>query len=130
MNLNELYEKFPEENDLIKLIEEVFWKKQPTCPYCESKNYSQRKINGGKYKTSRYHCNNCNTDYTVLVNTIFQNTKLQLHKWILALMVVIDSNGLISVRNLAKELNVSKDTALRMRTLILKSIIEKTLLKK
>ena len=127
MNLEELYKKFPKESDLILLIEDVFWDKCPTCPYCLSKNYSQRKKNSKDYKIPRYHCNNCNTDYTVLVNSIFQNTKLQLHKWILAIIEILDSDTIPSVRRLAEKLNISKDTALRIRTSILNNITETNL---
>jgi len=124
MNLEELYKKFPNESDLISLIEDVFWDKCPTCPYCLSKNYSIRKTNRKDYKIPRYHCNNCNTDYTVLVNSIFQNTKLKLHKWILAILEILDSDEIPSIRMLAENLKISKDTALRIRMLIVDNIAE------
>jgi transposase-like protein len=33
-----------------------------------------------KEKQQRYHCNNCNTSYSVTVGTIFHDTKLDLQK--------------------------------------------------
>jgi len=110
MNLIEIFEKFPTQADCIKFLEGVKWQYEPTCPYCNSKSHTARK-NDSKYQTSRYHCNTCNTDYTVLIGTIFQNTKLPLQKWFLGICLILNAKKGISSRELARDLKVTKDTA-------------------
>ncbi|MCL2760479.1 MAG: transposase [Desulfuromonadales bacterium] len=109
MNIVEIYEKFPKQSDCIEFLETIKWENQPTCPYCSSKQHTSRK--DGKYNMNRYHCNTCNTDYTVLIGTIFQNTKLQLQKWFLAICLILNGEKGISSRQLSRDLKVTKDTA-------------------
>ena len=115
MNIVEIYEKFPKQSDCIEFLEKINWCNQPTCPYCSSKQHTTRKSDD-KYNANRYHCNTCNTDYTVLVGTIFQNTKLPLQKWFLAICLILNSKKCISSRQLARYLKVTKDTAWLIQT--------------
>jgi transposase-like protein len=75
-------------------------------------------------KENRYHCNNCNTSYSVMVGTIFENTKLDFQKWFLAISLVLNSKKGISSRQLAKNIEVTKDTAWYMLKRIRKSMFE------
>lgn len=108
MNLNQLYKCFPSQKDCIILLEEVRWRGLPTCPYCKSKKQTSSKTQ------KRYHCNTCNTSYSVTVGTFLGNTKLDLQKWFKAILLITGSQKEISSRELANEINVTKDTALLM----------------
>lgn len=116
MDLEEVYIKYPTNEHCIKYLEKVLWDNNPFCPYCKSKKYSALKI------TTRYHCNNCNTSYSVLIDTIFKSTKIELQKWFFAIAIIKNSN--ISSRELANLLSVTKDTAWRMQLNIKKSSFE------
>lgn len=106
--LNKIYKKFPDENSCIMALEKIMWDNNPVCPYCKSNNYSRVK------NSERYHCNNCNTSYSVTVNSIFHKTKIPLQKWFY-IMYLKEANKLdIPVRNLGDELNITKDTANRI----------------
>jgi transposase-like protein len=59
----------------------------------------------------RYHCNNCNTSYSVTVGTIFHKTHVDLQKWFLAMAMIINALKSISVRQLARDIEVNKNTA-------------------
>lgn len=48
------------------------------CPYC-GKHHCKMSKNG------RFHCTGCNKNFSCLVGTIFENTKLPLIKWFLAM---------------------------------------------
>lgn len=118
MDIIEIFKKFPDKASCIKHLETVRWNNKPKCPYCGSPNYSDMK---GEY---RYHCNNCNTSFSVTVGTIFHNTKLPLQKWFLAVSLVINAKKGIAARQLGRDIDVTKDTAWRMLMQIRKAMYE------
>lgn len=92
----------------LSILEQIRWGGKPKCPYCESNNATA-------YKSERrYHCNSCYTSYSVTVGTIFHKTHVDLEKWFLAIRLVMNSSGGISVRQLASEVGVNKNTAASM----------------
>jgi transposase-like protein len=108
MNIVSVYQTFPTETDCLNHIEKVRWHGKPVCPYCQSSNQTPLP------KENRYHCNNCNTTFSVTVGTIFHHTHLPLQKWFLALSLVLNAKKGISARQLGRDLQVNKDTAWRM----------------
>ena len=65
-------------------------------------------------ETKRYHCNTCNTSFSVTVNTIFNKTKTALYKWFYLILLMSSGKKLPSIRYLANELDVTKDTIMKM----------------
>ncbi len=108
MNIVKIYELFPTEKDCINHIEDVRWHGKPTCTYCGSQKVTPLP------KEDRYHCNACNTTFSVTVGTIFHHTHLPCQKWFLAISIVLNAKKGISARQLARDLEVNKDTAWRM----------------
>jgi transposase-like protein/transcription elongation factor Elf1 len=106
MNIIEIYKRFPSEASCIAHLEKVRWNNKPTCPYCKSTKQTPLKST-----VRRFHCNNCNTSYSVLVGTIFQNTKLDLQKWFLAISLILNAKKGMAARQLGRDLEVTKDTA-------------------
>jgi transposase-like protein len=118
MNLVEIFKQFPTQEDCIQHLEKIKWKGSSFCPYCESNNCTS------VAKELRHHCNNCNTSFSITVNTIFHQTHLPLQKWFLAIALILNAKKGISSRQLARDLNVSKDTAWSMQMRIRKAMIE------
>lgn len=98
--------------ECIDFLENFYWGDEKICPYCNSRSSTQRIATSKIAK--KYHCNSCNTDYTVLVNTIFQNTKIPLQKWFEAIYIISNTTKKISTRHLAQKIFITKDTASRM----------------
>jgi hypothetical protein len=73
----------------------------------------------------RYHCNTCNTSFSVTVGTIFHQTHLSLQKWFQAIALLLNARRGVSVRQLAQYLNVNKDTAWRMAMKIREAMAER-----
>ena len=105
MNIRTIYEKFPTEADCIVHIERVRWHGKPVCPYCTSSRATPMP------KEQRHHCNACNTTFSATVNTIFHHTHLPLQVWFLAISLVLNAKKGISARQLARDLQVNKNTA-------------------
>jgi len=106
------------QEESIALLEKIRWNGQPTCPYCGS-------IKATVYKTNhRYHCNSCFTAYSVTVGTLFHKTHVDLDKWFRAIKLIVKKSPNMSNRNLAKEIEVNKNTANMMISKISKAMIE------
>lgn len=86
-------------------LEKIRWSNNPICPYCKLRKASPLP------KEQRYHCNICNSSYSVTSGTIFHRSHLPLQKWFLAICLVLNSEKFISTRRLANDLRVNKDTA-------------------
>jgi len=119
MNLIQIYKEFPTHEKCIDHLEQVRWSDKPTCPYCKSKKQTTL-----KEKQQRYHCNNCNTSYSVTVGTIFHDTKLDLQKWFLGISLILNAKKGISSRQLARDLDTRPNTAWRMQMQIRKAMVE------
>ena len=105
MNIIEIFKRFPTEESCIAHLETVRWKGKPICPYCESDRTTPLK------KEQRHHCNSCNTTFSVTVGTIFHHTHLPLQKWFLAVCLILNAKKGLSARQLARDLDVHRNTA-------------------
>jgi transposase-like protein len=104
MNIVNIYRQFPTEADCIAHIERVRWHGKPVCPYCTSTRVTSAP------KEARHHCNACNTTFSATVNTIFHHTHLDLQIWFLAISLILNAKKGISGRQLARDLEVNKNT--------------------
>ena len=118
MNIIQVYKRFPKHDDCIHHLEAVRWNGRPQCPYCKSHNITAMP------KENRHHCNNCNTSFSVTVQTIFHNTKLDLQKWFLAIALILNAKKGLSARQLARDLEVNKNTAWYMSMRIRKAMTD------
>lgn len=108
MTLEKVYVKLPTEKDCINFLESAIWDNSPICPYCKSKNSTILS------NSKRYHCNNCNTSYSVTVNTIFHKTRIPIQKWIYVICLKEQNKLNIPLRELGLKMGFTKDTANRV----------------
>jgi len=92
----------------VHCLEHLRWRGLPRCPYCTSIKSSFLK------ESARHHCNTCNTHYSVMVGTPFHHTHVGLEKWFLLINLLINTDTQYSSRQVAKIINVNKNTACRM----------------
>lgn len=107
-NLTDLDKRFPDEEACREHLEQIRWSDGITCPYCESSKsiYKLRTRNNTRYK-----CGACRKQFTVLVGTIFENTKIPLKKWFLAIYLATSHKKGISSVQLSKHLGITQKTA-------------------
>lgn len=106
VSIASVFRDFPTQEACIVHLERVRWGTRPKCPYCQSDNTVPMQ--------KRHHCNNCNTGFSVTVGTIFHHTHLPLQKWFLAVSLILSAKKGISSRQLARDLEVHKNTAWRI----------------
>src|SRR6201986_2389840 len=111
MNILEVIQRFPGQEICIDHLERLRWQNKPQCPYCKSDKSSKRE------GTQRHQCNSCNRSYSVLVGTVFEDTKLPLTKWFLAIAIILNAKKGLSSRQLSRDLGINRNTAwyLQMR---------------
>jgi transposase-like protein len=100
----DLLQAFPNEQACIDHLEKLMWNGNPVSPFDPtSKVY---KCAGNKYK-----CKNTGKYFNVRTNTIFDNTKIPLQKWFMALYVFSSHKKGISSHQLAKDISVTQKSA-------------------
>ena len=107
MDLYMIMERFPDHESCINYLEDTRWGKHPKCPYCQSKKVA-RKHEGDKI--GRWNCHNCKSSFNVLAGTLFQGTKIPLHKWFMAITLIANAKKSLSSCQLARHLGVTQQT--------------------
>ena len=100
----DLLKAFPTEQSCIDHLEKLSWDGNPVSPFdANSKVY---KCAGNKYK-----CKTTGKYFNVRTGTIFDNTKIPLQKWFLALYVFSSHKKGISSHQLARDITVTQKSA-------------------
>jgi ISXO2-like transposase domain len=100
----DLIKPFPTEQICIEHLEKLRWNDNVISPFdSTSKVYNCK---GNKYK-----CKNTGKYFNVKTNTIFDNTKLPLQKWFLAIWIVTSHKKGISSLQLGRDLNITQKSA-------------------
>jgi transposase-like protein len=101
----ELFRMFPDQESARVYFEARRWPDGATCPACgEAKRIGVRK--GGFYR-----CNACLLDFTIRTGTIFERSKVPLHKWLYAMYLLVTARKGISSLQLAKEIGITQKSA-------------------
>ena len=88
-----------------RAIRDSRWAKDDVvCPYCGGHHYVER-------KDGRYRCNHCKRNFAVTVGTIFENTKISLRKWFIAMYLISSHKKGVSSCQLGRDLHVTQKTA-------------------
>ena len=101
----ELFQMFPDAESARAYFEARRWPLGAVCPACEE----ARRI--GTRKGGFYRCNACLTDFTVRTGTIFERSKVPLHKWLYAMYLLVTARKGISSLQLAKQIGVTQKSA-------------------
>tara|TARA_R100000656_G_scaffold121123_1_gene95854 strand:- start:4665 stop:5588 length:924 start_codon:yes stop_codon:yes gene_type:complete len=97
--------QFPDEGSAVSFFEKQLWGDKPVCTYCKKKNTSTRKSRKG------HRCKECRKDFSVRSSTIFENSRLPLHKWLYAMYLMVTARKGISSLQISKEIDVTQKTA-------------------
>ncbi|MGO9175883.1 MAG: IS1595 family transposase [Desulfobaccales bacterium] len=97
-------------------IESIRWPNGPVCPHCGASGRISRitSQSGEKGKGARpglLFCGDCRKQFSVTVGTVFEDSKIPLHKWVLATHLLCSSKKGISSHQLHRILGVSYKTA-------------------
>ena len=107
MNLLEFQAKFSTEKACRDWLAQKRWgsEKTPACPHCGSVGvyiHADEKL---------FSCSDCKKQFTVRIGTIFEDSRLPLFKWFIAIYLFTSLKKGISSIQLSKYINVTQKTA-------------------
>lgn len=100
----DLVKSFPTEEDCMTYLEQLRWNGIPVSPFStESKVY---KCKGFKYK-----CKDTGKYFNVKTGTMYDNTKMELQKWFMAVWLVTSHKKGVSSLQLSRDLDITQKSA-------------------
>jgi transposase-like protein len=114
LNLATLSEVFTDENKARDFLESKLWPNGRVCPHCEStETYTLTGKEGSKHPVPAgvYKCKKCRKKFTVRLGTIFEESKVPISKWLLAIHLMTSRKTGVSSRQIARQLSVTQKTA-------------------
>jgi transposase-like protein len=104
----ELIEFFNTEEKCVDYLAKVRWNGQPQCQYCGHEECYVLNVKG---RGKRWKCKECKKQFSVRVGTIFEESKLSLRKWFIAIYLVTAHKKGISSHQLARDLKITQKAA-------------------
>ena len=98
-------EAFPDEQAAIDHLRSIRWRDGAYCPHCGSTKIYH-------FSDNRTHkCGDCRKRFSIKVGTIFEDSKLPLRKWFMAIWLVTSHKKGIASTQLAKDIGVTQKSA-------------------
>ena len=120
LNLSTIAKHFSSEEAAYELIESIRWPHGHICPHCGSVNhayyltpeYGYRTTSTGRTTYRRvWKCADCREQFSVLVGTIFEDSKIPLSKWLLAIHLLCQGKNGVSAHELNRTLGITYKSA-------------------
>jgi len=104
-SLMQMMEAFPDEQTCIDHLRAIRWQHGPYCPLCGSTKVYH-------FSDKRTHkCGDCRQRFSIKVGTIFEDTKLPLRKWFIAIWLITSHKKGIASAQLARDLKITQKSA-------------------
>ena len=97
----------PDEVAAADFFEKRRWKDGICCPHCASKSVAKI-VNA---KPMPYRCRTCRQHFSVRTGTVLAESKLALHKWLMAIYMLHTARKGVSSVQMAKELGITQKSA-------------------
>jgi transposase-like protein len=91
-------------------LEKLLWPDGPVCPHCGIIGAAY-KLNGEKQRAGLYECKGCAEQFTVTVGTVCERSHIPLHKWVLALHLIVSSKKGMSAHQMHRMLGITYKSA-------------------
>lgn len=107
ISLYEFFQQFPDEEAARLFFERKRWPNGVECPHCGSHEASECK----DLKPMPYRCRSCRKHFSVRVGTVLAESRLPLHKWLMAIYMMTTARKGIPSTQMARELGTTQKTA-------------------
>ncbi len=98
---------FSDEQTCIDTVAFMRWPNGPECPACLSAKDRQHWLKN----QHRWQCRECGKQYSVKLNTIFEDSAISLQKWLPAMWLLANCKNGISSYELARDIGVTQKSA-------------------
>lgn len=130
MDIIKLFFSFQTQEQALEYLEDVRWKGEPICPYCESSKVC-RHVSSDR-QNQRWQCQKCRRAFSVTVGTIFHHTHIPLRNWFLVIALMLNAKKSASACQIARDLGMRRPTVWsmmhRIRTAMAKDTLQGKLL--
>jgi transposase-like protein len=113
LNLATLSRIFADEDAARNFLEAKRWPDGPVCPHCSSEAYALTPKPGSKspVRSGVYKCKACRKQFSVRIGTIFEESKIPIRKWLMAIHLMTSSKKGVSSHQIAREVGVTVKSA-------------------
>jgi transposase-like protein len=104
-SLLDLLKVFADEQSCIDHFTAIRWSEKPYCPHCGGEkvyHFTDKKT---------HKCGDCRKKFSIRVGTIFEDSKIPLQKWFMAIYLATSHKKGISSIQLSKDIDVTQKTA-------------------
>jgi transposase-like protein len=101
---------FHDETKAREWLEGELWPDGPVCSHCGVIDQATL-MRGKSHRPGLYQCNACCEPFTVTVGTLYERSKIPLHKWLAATHLMMASKKGMSALQIGRLLGLSKKTA-------------------
>jgi transposase-like protein len=102
MNLSEISRLT--EDQAREYFERVRWPDGPVCPHCGS--VESTKLQGKVHRAGLYDCHGCRVQFTATVNTILEDSHIDIRRWLMAFAILCSSKKGVSALQLQRQLGL------------------------
>jgi transposase-like protein len=97
---------FQDETAAREWLEARIWKDGRVCPHCGVLSESTL-MQRNSHRPGLYQCNACREPFTVTVGTLYERSKIPLHKWLAATQLLMSSKKGMSALQIGRMLGIS-----------------------
>mgnify|MGYP000444467178 CR=1 FL=1 len=118
-SLTDLFQNYGTEDQCVEALFKWRWPDGFSCPECRKGSYCTLKTR------KLYQCNHCRHQTSLISGTIFEQTKLPLTTWFLAIHLISQAKTGVSSLALMRQLGVSYNTAWSLKHKIMQVMKER-----
>lgn len=107
ISLDQFSQRFPNEETARQYFEDSRWGGKVNCPHCGSLSVAEVK----DHKPMPYRCRDCRKHFSVRTGTVLAESRLPLHKWLMAIYLITTARKGIPSTQLARELGITQKSA-------------------
>ena len=118
LTLSKVAKEFSDEAKAWQCMEQIRWPNGPICPHCGTTSAyflqpkADRYTRTGHASARRvWKCAGCRKQFSVLIGTIFEDSRIPLSKWLLALYLMCSGKNGVSAHELHRELEITYKSA-------------------
>lgn len=107
LTLMQIMEKYSTEDAAREYFERLRWPEGVSCPHCGNCDDDIYKLTPNptaKVRAGLYKCGGCKDTFTVRVGTVMEDSKIPLHKWLVAFYIMCASKTQVSALQLQRQL--------------------------
>jgi transposase-like protein len=107
VSLYQFFQRFPNEEAAREYFENNRWAGEVSCPHCGSLSVASIK----SMKPMPFRCRDCRQHFSVRTGTVLAESRLPLHKWLMAIYMMTTARKGIPSTQMARELGITQKSA-------------------